>query len=111
MLVVGLERYKMEEEKYKLIFVGTFNEGGMKSPEFQEYSQKAGENIAKYGGVVLSKHMIEQNFGHGDTPHIVILVEFPSKEKAIEAVTSDAYKAVVPTRDIALKEVKILLTK
>jgi len=97
-------------EKYTVVLQGTFNENGMKSAEFAEYSQRSNANGEKHGGVVQAKYMISENLGQNETPSFVIIVEFPSKDAATKAFTSEEYLSIIPLRKVAFKEVKILLT-
>lgn len=100
-----------EDNKCIAILEATFNEGGMDSEEFKEYSARSNANGVAHGGVVLSKYKIDQNLGNGNTPHVVFIVEYPSHEKAVESFTSEEYKSIIHLRDVALKEVNILITK
>ncbi len=98
-------------EKYTVVLQGTFNENGMNSPEFAEYSQRSNANGEKHGGVVQGKYMIKENLGQNEAPHFVIIVDYPSEDAATKAFTSEEYNSIIPLRDVAFKEVKILLTK
>ena len=98
-------------EKYTVVLQGTFNKDGMNSPEFAEYSQRSNANGEAHGGVVQSKYMIKENLGQNEAPHFVIIVDFPSEDAAKKAFTSEEYQSILPLREIAFKEVKILLTK
>ncbi len=98
-------------EKYTVVLQGTFNENGMNSAEFAEYSQRSNANGEAHGGVVQGKYVIKENLGQNEAPHIVIIVDFPSADAAKKAFTSEEYKAIIPLREVAFKEVKILLTK
>jgi len=93
------------------ILQGTFNEGGQHTPEFKEYSQRSNANGKKNGGKVLGKYLITENLGQGDSPHVVFVVEFPSREVAKSVFSNEEYKAIIPLREIAFKEVKILLSE
>ena len=99
------------ENKYTVIIEATFNEGGMQSEEFKEYSAKALAAATPHGGVVVAKHGITENIAQGETPHAVSIIEFPSKEKAIAALKGEEYTSIIPLREIVFKEVKILFTK
>ncbi len=99
------------ENKCTVVITGTFKEGGSGTPEFKEYSRKANAIVEEKGGVVVAKHMVEQNLGDGETPHLVVTVEFPSKEKAVEAFSNEEYTSIIPLRQAATSEVNILITK
>jgi len=98
-------------EKYTVVLQGTFNENGMNSAEFAEYSQRSNANGEAHGGVVQGKYMIKENLGQNEAPHFVIVVDYPSEDAARKAWSSEEYKAIIPLREVAFKEVKILLTK
>lgn len=95
---------------YIAILEGTLGEGGMDSPEFKEYSKRSNANGEAHGGVVLKKYMIKENLGQGGKPDFVLIVEYPSHEAAKKTFSSEEYKAIIPLRNIAFKEVKILFT-
>ena len=99
------------EEKCTVVISGKFKEGGSQTEEFKEYSERSGKNGVNYGGVVLSKFMVEQNMANGITPHVVVIAEYPSKDKAIASFSNEEYKSIIPLRDVAFEEVNILITK
>lgn len=90
---------------------GTFNKGGQTTPEFKEYSQRSNANGEANGGKLLGKYIIIENLGQGEMPHVVFVVEYPSCEVARSVFTNDEYKAIIPLRDVAFKEVKILIAE
>ncbi len=93
-----------------VILEATLGDGGMDSPEFKEYSKRSNANGETHGGVVLKKYMIKENLGLGEKPDFVLIVEYPSYEAAEKTFSSEEYRKILPLRDIAFKEVKILLT-
>lgn len=92
------------------ILEGTFNKDGQNTPEFKEYSQRSNANGQANGGKLLGKYVISENIAQGETPHVVFVVEFPSREVAQATFSNEEYKSILPLRDIAFKEVKILLS-
>jgi len=92
------------------VLEGTFREGGQKTPEFKEYSQRSNANGEAHQGKLLGKYVINKNLGQGDTPHVVFVVEYPSREIAEQVFTNEEYTSIIPLRDVAFKEVKILLS-
>lgn len=92
------------------ILQGTLNKGGSETKEFKEYSQRSNANGEAHGGVVLQKYMVKDNLGQGLKPDFVLIVEYPSYEKARAAFTSEEYQSIIPLRNKAFREVKILLT-
>lgn len=99
-----------KEEKCTVLITGKFKEGGNQTDEFKEYSERTNANGVNYGGVILSKFMVEQNLGYGITPHVVVVAQYPSKEKAIACFTNEEYKSIIPLRDVAFEDVNILIT-
>jgi len=98
-------------ENYTVIFQGIFNEKGTESAEFVEYVRRQDINREAFGGIIQNKYFIDENLGQNEMPSFVIIVTFPSKDSAIQAFTSIEYLSIIPLRDIAFKEVKILFTK
>ena len=92
------------------VLQGTFNKGGQNTLEFKEYSQRSNANGQAHGGKLLGKYVIDGNLGQGETPHVVFVVEFPSRDMAEMAFTNSEYTSIIPLRDVAFKEVKILLS-
>jgi len=92
------------------ILEGTFREGGQNTPEFKEYSERTNANGVKSGGKLLGKYKVLENLGQGQAPHAIFVVEYPSREAAEKAFTNPEYLAIIPLRDVAFQEVKILLT-
>lgn len=101
----------MSESKHTVIVTAEFNPGGKEMPEFKTYPAKANEIIIAHGGSVTTRYGVEQNAGDGPTPHVILHIEFPSKEKAVEAFSGEAYQSIVPLRKVAVKTMNILITK
>ena len=97
-----------------VIIEATFNPNGMHTPEFKEYSRRSNANGEAQGGVVLSKYQItgdlSENESEGDTPHMLLIIEYPSQEQALNAFTNAEYQAILGLRAVAFKEVKIFRT-
>ena len=102
---------KNNSEECIVILEGNFNKGGSEMPEFKEYSKRSNANGEAHGGVVLQKFSISENLGQGLKPDFVLMVEYPSYEKARDTFTSEEYQSIIPLRDKVFQEVKILLTK
>ncbi len=92
-----------------VILEGTFRKGGKTSSEFEEYSRRSNANGEAHGGVVIKKYLISENLGQGEKPDFILIVEYPSRDNAKKAFTSDEYNRIIPMRNKAFKEVKILL--
>lgn len=99
-----------EAKTCTVILLGTFNEDGQNTPEFKEYSKRSNANGEAHGGKLLGKYIISKNLGQGEMPHVVFVVEYPSLEVAEASFANPDYKSIIPQRDIAFKEVKILLS-
>jgi len=98
-------------ENYTVILQGKFRENYLQLPEFEEYIKRQDANREVFGGIVKAKYFIDENLEQNETPSFVIIVDFPSKDAAINAYTSEEYLSIIPLREIAFKEVKILFTK
>ena len=98
-------------ENYMLVIEGTFNDNKMQSEEFAQYSKRSSEIVKSHGGSVNNKFMIDENLVEGDTPHFIILLDFPSRDAAKKAFRSEEYLSIIYLRDIIFKDVKILLPK
>jgi len=93
------------------ILEGCFRDGGQDSAEFQEYSRRSNANGEAHGGVILNKYLIAENLAQGNKPDFILIVQYPSYDIAHQTFTCDEYKNILPLRDVAFKEVKILLVK
>ena len=93
------------------ILQGTFKPGGQETQEFKEYSRRSTANGEANGGKILGKYTIDSNLGHGEMPHVVFVVEYPSRKVAEVVFTNEEYRSIIPLRDVVFKEVKILLAK
>jgi len=82
----------------------------LNTPEFKEYSRRSNANGEAHGGVVLNKFQVTENLGQGDTPQMIMLVEYPNEKKAKETFTSSEYRSILPLKDMVFSEVKILFT-
>ena len=62
------------------------------------YSAKAAETLKTYGGEFLAKGPIESL--HGDVRFTTkVVIQFPDRDSAVSWYHSDAYQAIIPTRD------------
>ena len=100
----------MNTDKVCVVIEAIFNPSGMNTPEFKEYSRRSNANGEAHGGVVLHKYQVTGNLGSGNTPHLVLIIEYPSQEMANETFTNEEYLSILPLREVAFKEVKILQT-
>lgn len=92
-----------------VILQGSFLHSGKASSEFEEYSRRSNANGEAHGGVVIKKYLISENLGQGEKPDFILIVEYPSRDNAQRAFTSDEYKRIISMRNKVFKEVKILL--
>ncbi len=93
-----------------VVIEATFNTNGMNTPEFKEYSRRSNANGEAHGGVVLSKYQVTKNLGIGETPHLILVIEYPSHEAAEKTFTNQEYRSILALREVAFKTVKIFLT-
>ena len=62
------------------------------------YSAQAAETLKPYAGEFLAKGSIEAL--HGDNRFTTkVVIQFPDRESAVNWYQSDAYQAIIPTRD------------
>jgi uncharacterized protein (DUF1330 family) len=62
------------------------------------YSAQAGDTLKPYGGEFLAKGPIE--ILHGDANFTTkVVIQFPDRESAVNWYQSDAYQAIIPTRN------------
>ncbi len=99
-----------DTNKATVVIEATFNPNGMNTPEFKEYSRRSNANGEAHGGVVIGKYQVTDNLGNGDTPHLVLVIEYPSKKKAEQTFTNQEYLDILPLRDVAFKQVNIFQT-
>jgi len=105
------EKNMADETPCIVILEGTFREGGPDTPEFAEYSRRSAANGEASGGKLLGKYKVMGNIGQGPTPHAIFVVEYPSRKSAEQAFANSEYQAIIPLRDIAFQEVRILLSE
>ena len=99
-----------DTNKTIVIVEATFNPNGMHTPEFKEYSRRSNANGEAHGGVILSKYQVTANLGQGETPHMLLVIEYPSQEQARLTFTNKEYQSILSLRETAFKEVKIFQT-
>jgi len=99
-----------DTNKAIVIVEATFNPNGMHTPEFKEYSRRSNANGEAHGGVILSKYQVTANLGQGETPHMLLVIEYPSQEQARQTFTNKEYQSILSLRETAFKEVKIFQT-
>ncbi len=99
-----------DSEKTIVVISATFNPNGMDTPEFKEYSRRSNANGEAHGGVVLNKYQVIGNLGNGDAPHLILFIEYPNRENAEQTFTNREYVDILPLREVAFKQVSILLT-
>ena len=92
-----------------VILEGSFRDAGKASSEFEEYSRRSNANGEAHGGVVVKNYLISENLGQGERPDFILIIEYPSRDNAQRAFTSDEYNRIVSIRNKVFKEVKILL--
>ena len=97
-------------EKCIVIITAALKPNAAEMDEFKEYSKRSNANGEAHGAVVLSRYNVTENVGQGIKPNMVLTVEYPSKEKALQSFSNEEYQSIIPLRDQAFEEVKILFT-
>ncbi len=92
-----------------VVLVGKMKPGASEMPEFQEYMRRSANNSETYGGQLIAQYQFADNFGHGTTPDMMFVGEYASREIAEAVFTNDEYRSIIPLRDAAFAEVKILI--
>jgi len=93
-----------------VVIEATFNPNGMNTPEFKEYSRRSNANGEAHGGVVIGRYQVIENLGDGDAPHLVLVIEYPTRKNAERTFTNQEYLDILPLRKVAFKQVKIFQT-
>jgi len=92
-----------------VVLLGKLKPGAPEMPEFQEYMSRSAGNSNAHGGKLVAQYQFTKNLGHGATPDMMFVGEYASREIAEAVFTSDEYKSIIPLRDAAFEEVKILI--
>ena len=66
--------------------------------KLSEYSSLAAQTLEPYGGNFIAKGPIETLHG-GSAFKVKAVIQFPNKDNAINWYNSDAYQAIIATRD------------
>lgn len=93
----------------RVVLVGKMKPGAPDMPEFQEYMRRSANNSEAYGGKLIAQYQFAENLGHGTKPDMMFVGEYTSREIAEAVFTNDEYRSIVPLRDTAFEEVKILI--
>ena len=89
-----------------LVVTATPNPENM--PAVQEYLQGVMPLFVAAGGSLV-KRLKVQSAIHGKPSGMVLVMDFPSTDVVNELFTSDAYQALIPTRDAGFAEMNILV--
>jgi len=66
------------------------------------YSSEAASTLVSFGGEFVAKGDI--HVLHGESPfQKKVVIQFPSREKAMDWYNSEAYQAIVPLRDSGMR--------
>lgn len=69
--------------------------------KFQEYSGKAGQSLAQFGGKLLVRGQAQDVLAGAATPGAAAVVNFPDLKALRDWFASDTYQALIPLRDAA----------
>lgn len=98
------------EQPCTVVLTGTLKASAETTPEFQEYARRSAANGEANGGKLMGKYTIVENLGQGSTPTVVFVVEYPTRQIAVDVFTNEEYTSIIPLRDMAFEEVKILIS-
>ena len=76
---------------------------------FEAYRNAAADSISKYGGTYLARGGAVEVLEGDWTPRVIILVEFPSTDRAREWYSSPEYQAALEYRADALSRNLVLI--
>jgi len=66
------------------------------------YSSEAASTLVAFGGEFIAKGDI--HVLHGESPfQKKVVIQFPSREKALDWYNSEAYQAIIPLRDSGMR--------
>ena len=77
----------------------------------QDYVTKAGPLLAGAGGIPVKRLKITDVFFGDKSFAILLVMDFPSKQAVVDMFNSDAYQALVPSRDKGFFQVNIFFAE
>lgn len=85
------------------------------NPEEQEayeyYVSNAGPLFKKFGGMPLAKYKISEAIVGTQMTQVVVVMQFPNDEAIKNVFDSEAYKALLPSRDKAFTALNVFIGK
>lgn len=78
---------------------------------YEYYVSNAGPIFKKFGGTTFAKYKISETIVGTQTTQVVAIMQFPNNETIKNALNSEAYKALLPYRDKAFKELSVFIGK
>lgn len=92
-----------------IVLVGTFKEGY--EPHYEEYSRRVQAFLSKRDATVVRSLRVERTLFGQDTPSLIVVIDFPDKERAAEAFFDPEYLEIVPVRARVFDDFHMYLAK
>ncbi len=92
-----------------IVILGTFKEGY--EPHYEEYSRRVSAFLGKRDATVVRSLRIERTlYGQGG-PQLIVVIDFPDKDRAAEAFFDPEYLEIVPVRARVFEDFHMYLAK
>ena len=92
-----------------VLFVSIGTPDPEQSDALMEYAEKAPPLLVAAGAVPKTRAKLVEQLVGADAPGTLFVAEFPSVEAVKSVFSSDAYTALIPTRDKAFTDLKFLI--
>jgi len=96
-------------EKATIAVIGTFREGH--ELHFTEYSTKVRRFLESKSAVVIRRQLVERTLYGSETPSLMMVIDFPSKESAESAFFEKEYLDLISLRDQIFSRFEMFLLK
>jgi len=92
-----------------LVVEGTFQDGY--EEHFAEYSRRVRAYLERHGGIVIRRQRIEKTLAGSETPSLIMLIDFPSREVAEGILEQPEYLEILPLRAKVFREFRAYLAR
>lgn len=101
---------KTNQASEKSILVVTGVPDPNESEALAYYSERAKKLFAEAGGKPIARHQVKEQLYGKNSAAIVFVAEFPDDASIKKFFSTDAYKAILPYRNKAFKNLNIYIT-
>ncbi len=95
----------------KVILLVTAQTNPMEKEALQEYVNISGGLFKAAGGKLINKYLIDGQFIGNNPMNLVSITEFPNVNAITEVFNNDAYKALLPLRELAFLKLEAYVSK